>query len=180
MSRLRKALLQELWLEDYKKMGMKVGDHTFIEKGVVIDYSHCWLIEIGNNVYLTNQVMLLAHDASTKKIKDFNYTKVGSIKIEDNAFIGVRSLILPGVTIGENSIVAGGSVVTKSVPPNTIVGGNPAKKIGTLAQYEENRKSHFKNTRKIFEEEYTIYGNIDKHKKDQMFNELINDIGYVK
>ncbi|WP_406944826.1 acyltransferase [Halobacillus sp. SY10] len=146
-------------------MGLKVGKNSQIGPGVVIDYSHCWLIEIGDNVSITNQVMLLAHDASTKRLKDFEYTKVGSIKIEDNAFIGVRSLIMPGVTIGKNSIVAGGSVVTKSVPPDTIVGGIQAKKIGTLDQYEESRKKHFMNTKKIYEKDYTISGNIDHAKK---------------
>ncbi|WP_237417404.1 acyltransferase [Halobacillus litoralis] len=113
--------------------------------------------------------MLLAHDASTKRLKDFEYTKVGSIKIEDNAFIGVRSLIMPGVTIGKNSIVAGGSVVTKSVPPNTIVGGIQAKKIGTLAQYEAVRKEHFMNTKKIYEKTIPFRGILIIIKKIKCF-----------
>ena len=54
------------------------------------------------------------------------------VKIGDRVWIGIAATILPGVTIGENSIVAAGAVVTKDVPPNTIVAGNPAKVVKKL------------------------------------------------
>ncbi len=54
------------------------------------------------------------------------------IKIGNNVWIGGSCVILPGTTIGDNSIIAGGSVVTKDVPPNTIVAGNPAKPLKTI------------------------------------------------
>jgi acetyltransferase-like isoleucine patch superfamily enzyme len=57
---------------------------------------------------------------------------LGSILIKKNAWIGAGATILPGVTIGENSIVAAGAVVTKDVPDNCIVGGIPAKFIKTI------------------------------------------------
>lgn len=76
-ARGRKVLFEEIWLEDYIKMGMKVGENCRIQPGVIFDYSHCWLINIGNNVTIAPQAYLLAHDASTKPI--INYTKIGSI-----------------------------------------------------------------------------------------------------
>lgn len=70
------------------------------------------------------QVTLLTanHD-----FNDHNTLICKPIHIKENAWIGARATILPGITIGENSVVAGGSVVTKDVEPNVIVGGNPAK-----------------------------------------------------
>ena len=70
---------------------------------------------------------------------DKNYHGIGNepevvkpIVIEDDVWIGCRAIALPGVIIGKNSVVAAGSVVTKNVPPNTMVGGNPAKLIKNI------------------------------------------------
>jgi len=60
--------------------------------------------------------------------------KTAPVKIGDNVWIGMNAVILKGVTIGENSVVAAGAVVTKSVEPNAIVAGNPAQVVKTFAQ----------------------------------------------
>lgn len=64
-----------------------------------------------------------------------DYDAFGKIVIEDDVYIGSCSLILPGVTIGEGSLVAAGSVVTKSVPPHVVVGGNPARVICSAEEF---------------------------------------------
>lgn len=82
---------------------------------------------------IDDRVMLVTTD------HDFNHREVvlhKPIVIKKNAWIGGRSMILPGVTIGENAVVAGGAVVTKDVPANTIKGGNPAKVIKHLDPQE--------------------------------------------
>ena len=178
-ARFKKFVLEEIWLEDYVKMGMKIGNHCSIQPGVIIDYSHCWLINIGNNVTIAPQVYLLAHDASTKKLN--NYTKVGSITVEDNVFIGARALIMPGVTIGKNSIVAAGSIVTKSIPSGSIVAGNPAKVISTIKKYEIDQNKKFSEVyTKVYDRGYTLGGNISECDKRKMYEELINTIGFVE
>ena len=58
-ARGRKFILEEQWLEDYIKMGLKIGENCSIQPGVIIDYSHCWLITIGNNVTIAPQAYLL-------------------------------------------------------------------------------------------------------------------------
>jgi len=157
--------------------GMKVGKNVQQLHEITIDYSHCWLIEIGNNVVFAPQVYLLAHDASTKK--DLNYTKIAKIKIEDDVFIGARALIMPGVTVGENAIVAAGSVVVKSVPEGAIVGGNPAKVIGYTKDYIEKHRKTLENA-KVYDEKWTIHHGITEDMREQMCKDLDNgQVGYI-
>ena len=66
----------------------------------------------------------------------------GKVVIEDWAYIGMHSQIMPGVTIGEGALVAAGSIVTKSAAPHTVVGGNPAKFICTTEEYYERNKQY--------------------------------------
>lgn len=94
-------------------------------------------IRIGNNVTVCADVKFFEHDIVHRMWNgDKNYTgeKIaqfdGKIEIDDNAVIGGNSIILYNVHIGNNALVAAGSVVTKDVEPYSIVGGNPAKKIG--------------------------------------------------
>ncbi len=98
-----------------------------------------WLISIGNKVTITSGVFFLTHDGSTWLMNDekgrrYLYKK---IIIKDNVFIGVNSIIMPGVIIEDNVIIAAGSVVTKSIPSGVIVGGNPAKIIGDYSNYKK-------------------------------------------
>jgi maltose O-acetyltransferase len=122
-------------------------------------------------------VYLLAHDASAKKYLD--YTKIAKIKIEDNAFIGARVLIMPGVKIGKNAIVAAGSVVTKSVPDGYIVAGNPAKMISKTKEYIEKHESSLPNS-KVYDWKWTIGGGITLDMCEEMSRSLEKEVGYVK
>ena len=65
----------------------------------------------------------------------------GKIKIGNNVFIGMRSIILPGVTIGDNVIVGAGSIVTKDIPSNSVVAGVPARVIKSFEEYESSSKA---------------------------------------
>ena len=74
--------------------------------------------------------------------KHADFDVFGKVIIEDWAYIGAYSQIMPGVTIGEGALVAAGSVVTKSVAPHTVVGGNPARYICTTEEYYERNKKY--------------------------------------
>ncbi len=163
-------------IEDMKKMGMKVGKNTSIEKAR-IDVSHCWLISIGDNVTLAPNVYLLAHDASTKRHTD--YAKIGRVTIGNNVFVGADTVVMPNVKIGDNSIIGTRSVVTKDVPENSVYAGNPAKFICTLDEYLKKNEEKMKH-RPVYDRSYTLGGNIDDAKKAQMIAELEDGIGYVK
>jgi len=109
--------------------------------------SEPYLISIGNHVTIASGVRFITHDGGTIVFRSLpkyqNVIKYGRITIHDNCFIGTRVLLLPNVEIGPNSVVAAGAVVTKSVPPNCVVGGNPAKFMKTISTYAEDslRKS---------------------------------------
>jgi serine acetyltransferase len=81
----------------------------------------------------------------------------GKVVIEDWAYIGAYSQIMPGVTIGEGALVAAGSIVTKSVAPHTVVGGNPARLICTTEEFYENNKDYNVGTKKMSTEEKKRY-----------------------
>lgn len=102
-----------------------VDNHTFIGEGVIFDSLYPEQIELGKHVHLTMGCILLTHilDTSHSGIK----WRKGHIRIKDNAFIGANTVICNSVTIGSNSIVGAGSVVTKDIPDNEIWAGNPAR-----------------------------------------------------
>lgn len=105
--------------------------------------SESYLVRIGNHVYITKGVTIQTHGGAQcvrKEHPDFDV--FGKVVIEDWAYIGMHSQIMPGVTIGEGALVAAGSIVTKSVAPHTVVGGNPAKFICTTEEYYERNKQY--------------------------------------
>ena len=105
---------------------IEIGDGCVVNPHVLLDGRGA-KITIGNNVDIAQEAIIwtLEHDSHTHK------AIAKEVNIEDYVWIGNRTIILPGVTIGKDSICAAGSVVTKDVPPNSIVGGIPAKVIGT-------------------------------------------------
>lgn len=111
------------------------GKHTKIGKNVFINFDCVFLdlggITIEDNVLIAPKVSLLSegHPVASNERQSL---VPGHIHIKKNAWIGAGATILPGVTIGENAVVAAGAVVSKDVPANTVVGGIPAKIIKTI------------------------------------------------
>lgn len=163
-------------VERLKKMGLRVGKNFNPQLGFELDPSHCWLIEIGNNVTFGPNVQILAHDASMHNI--IGYTRIGNVSIGDNVFIGAGSIVLPNVKIGDNSIIGAGSVVTKDIPKNTVYAGNPVKMISTIDEFTQKHKQLMQKC-PIYQEEYTLRGNIDKQKKEKQCNDLKDTVGYI-
>jgi len=111
----------------HRVKGVNIGKRVEIGYMVLIDNRRPELVTIEDDVTLTTMCVVIAHDLSP----NFNEGKeiIGKVLIKKGAFIGMNSTIMPGITIGEGSVVAAGSVVTKDVEPFTVVGGVPAKKI---------------------------------------------------
>lgn len=154
-------------LEILREMGFTYGQNFHLINSH-IDYSHAWLVEVGNDVTITHS-SILAHDASMKK--SLGKSKVGRVIIGDRVFIGWGSIVLPNVVIGNDVIIGAGTVISKNIPDNSVVVGNPARIIGKTSDYLEKHKRNLLEKRV-----YTGDKTIDE--KEKMKNELKDDFGY--
>lgn len=130
-----------------EKYARKIGVNIL---GRIRIYGKCsfstepWIITLGDNVHITDNVRFVTHDGGTLLFRDLEpsleITK--PIVVGDNVYIGVNSIILPGVTIGSNVIIGAGSVVSKDIPSNSLAVGVPARVIKTSDEYFEKLKKN--------------------------------------
>lgn len=155
-------------VEYARSRGVKIGNDCRIytrELG-----TEPYLIEIGNHVTVTKNVVLLTHDGSTWLFKDENGRRYSYEKlvIGNNVFIGIGSTIMPGVKIGNDVIIGAGSVVTKSIPDGSIVAGNPAKYLGEYYEYEKKVINSYVSSRD-FKKDISLKENILSFVKGKPF-----------
>jgi acetyltransferase-like isoleucine patch superfamily enzyme len=103
---------------------ISIGDHTFINYGVSI--TAFLQVKVGRHCLLAQNVRILDKNEHGFERREVS-PPAAAVLIEDNVWIGAQSIIVPGVSIGRNSVIAAGSVVTKDVPPNCLAAGNPAR-----------------------------------------------------
>lgn len=121
----------------WKLIGINIGENVGIGFGVYIDVDGYDKIVIGDNVLIAAQVLILTHRRDISKYNrgilqcDLPYIH-GNVVIHSNASIGMRAILMPGVTIGEGAIIGANSIVTKDVPPYSIAVGNPAKVVKNI------------------------------------------------
>lgn len=135
-----------------KKVFKEWGNNNFYQP--ISIPSEPFLIKIHNNVRISKGVSFITHDIicdvfNNEQRKEYigpnksqNKFYMGIIEIFDNVMIGANSVIMYNIKIGPNAIVAAGSVVTKDVPPFSIVGGNPAKVIGNYQDLKKRREMY--------------------------------------
>lgn len=130
-----------------RRLGCHIGKGVFIGDHVRVDYGHADLIFIDDHAHVTGGCRLLCHqrDLSQYYMGDdaakLPY-RLGAIHIGKSVMIGMESLIMPGVTIGDGAIVGAGSLVSKSIPAWTIAVGSPAKVVKQIPERDSNEHTN--------------------------------------
>lgn len=144
--RVERRRLGRRW-ERLRARGMHIGSNVWLPPSTWIDTSYCFLISIGDHCGFGEECLLLAHDAQMDEFLDA--ARVGRVIIHDSCHIGARCVILPGVEIGPRTLVGAGSVVSRSLPPNSVCAGNPARVICSLDEYLEKQRGRMADAAKF-------------------------------
>lgn len=121
-----------------RTLGVRIGENTRIyrmDPGMF--GSEPYLIRLGSNITIAPGVRFLTHDGGVSifrsEVPDIDV--VAPVIVEDSVFIGLNALLLPGVTVGRGAVVGAGAVVTRDVPPDSVVAGNPAIVMKNTSDY---------------------------------------------
>jgi maltose O-acetyltransferase len=121
---------------------------------------------------------VLAHDAATRR--HLGYSRVAPVRIGRRVFVGARSMVLPGVTIGDDAIVGAGSVETQEVAPGTVVAGNRARVITTTEQYLERHRRELGQRPRWERTGWTVSGGINQENQQAMRDALAGGEAFVR
>lgn len=174
-----KRYSSETYIDYLRRIGVKIGEDCtiYVPSKTLIDEQYPWMITIGNHVRITEGVKILTHDYSWSVLKLYEGVSEnpgailgasGTVKIGDNVFIGMNTIITRNVEIGNNVIIGAGSVVTSSCDHNGVYAGVPAKRIMSIDEYYEKReRAQFNEAKELAVEYFDRYGK-DPGKKCSM------------
>lgn len=165
-------------LEGLERTGLRMGRNVFVGGGTVLDADFAHLIEIGDDTVISLGVMVLAHDASTRR--HLGYSRVAPVRIGRRVFVGARAIVLPGVTIGDDAIVGAGSVVCRDVAPGTVAVGNPAREVARTEDYVARHRAGLAERPRFPWQGWTLMGGISEANKQHMRDALRDGEGYVE
>ena len=137
--------------------GLRVGKNVYIENGCSFDPVYPYLIEIGDNCRIANGVTILAHDATI--FRELGVNRVAPVKILEGCFIGEGAIILPGVTIGPNAMIAAGSMVNRDIGDGKVAAGNPARPYANFNDMLDKYRNIL-STSKVFSKEAMENGQV--------------------
>ena len=149
-----------------RRIGVSVGEKSEIYGSSRLMFSEePYLVSIGKNVHISVQAVFLCHDGAVLPFRK-EHPKLdlaAPIIVGDDCFIGAQAIIMKGVSIGSRCVVAAGSVVVKDVPSGCIVGGNPAKQIGTTEEFLKRAKLRSLDI-----------GHVDGSEKHKIYKQIFN------
>ncbi|MEN3111526.1 acyltransferase [Uliginosibacterium paludis] len=179
MSTIRRLLRRLLGRDPLSRLranGLITGRNFFMQDSCLIDASHCWHIRIGDDVTLGPRVTLLAHDASMRQA--LGKVRLGRLEIGSRVFIGAGAIVLPGIRIGDDCIIGAGSVVSADIPAGSLAFGNPARVMGSTADYLERQRQLMAGS-PVFDERYTLRGGVTTAMKEEMNRQMQNGPAFI-
>lgn len=166
----KKKITSNLYINNLINEGIKIGEkcRIFDPKNTIIDTQNPHMLEIGNNVYITTGVKILTHDYSWVVLSGI-YGKltggVGNVKIGNNVFIGMDTIILKNTQIGDNVIIGANSIVSGKIEANSVYAGNPAKKIMNIEEfYRKKIEQSLESAKEIYNKYYERFNSIPPRK----------------
>ena len=160
------------------KSGLKIGKGSVCFSWSGLDGNWPWLISIGDNVTISSNVIILAHDASPNKVGC--HTKLGKVSIGNNVFIGAGTIVLCDTKIGDNVIVGAGSLVNRDLESGYVYAGNPARKVETIENYQK-KHQQLNDERPYLAEirRWDDWKDASNHEKEKMKELLQDGCGYI-
>jgi carbonic anhydrase/acetyltransferase-like protein (isoleucine patch superfamily) len=156
--------------------GLELGVDTHISRPIYIDQLHPWLITIEDHVTIGPYVAIITHDTSL--MQHTGQTRLGRVVICKRVYVGVGAILLPGTTVGEDSVIGAGAVVHGQIPPASLAVGNPAKisPVKSVAAWQRASAAQAPN----WDQGWTIYSGITEERKREQREALANGrSGYV-
>lgn len=150
------------YVEWLRYHGIEVGEGTYFfgPANTEVDIQRPWMLHIGKYCKITSGVKILCHDYSRsvlRRVYGDIVGEAGETYIGDNVFIGMNSIILMGSNIGDNVIIGAGSVVSGTIPSNSVVGGVPARVIRSLDEHYKIRKEKTISEAKKYISDFQVY-----------------------
>jgi maltose O-acetyltransferase len=159
-----------------KARGLTLGENVYINASARLDGGFLWLIAIGDDSVIGPEVRILAHDASMKR--HVGYTKIAPVEIGCRVFVGAGSLILPGVTIGDDAVVGAGSVIRHDVAAGTVVIGNPPVVAGSSDDYFARHREQIESGPR-WPADGSTNGAISEREREELRRAIGRGVGYI-
>jgi len=175
LRRIRLLVDSGYYPEYLRKQGVRIGRNCVILYPSYIDGRLPYLLEIGDDVVISLYVTILTHDAASAWAGDL--VKVGRVRINDQVFIGANTTVMCNVAIGPNAIVGAGSVISRDVPPDSVVAGNPAKLVCSMDQFKAKHRE-LGGRQPLFEGKHFQHPYVPDERKTFLNGQLQDTFGY--
>ena len=157
-------------------LGMVIGRNVLLLPSVWVDVSRGHHIAIGDGCGFGEECLILAHDAQMDEFLDA--ARIGRVTIRESCHLGARTIVLPGVEIGPRTIVGAGSVVSRSLPPETVCAGSPAAVVCSLEEYLAKHRARLETAPRFEYERYDIR-RLDDERRAEMRSAVERGAAYI-